>query len=143
MRRKIAFRAGIALAVLGSLMVLWMNLAVGIIGTPDHPANLMYVAVLAVGIVGALVSRFRARGMVRAMAAMVVAQLLVAAVTLVSGVGYPPTPAFSYLVLNTILVAFWGVAAWLFYRASDEQDVDGQLPAAATGRDRRGPARLP
>lgn len=43
-----------------------MNGAVGIVGSEDNPANLMYGGVLAVGIVGAVIARFRAEGMARA-----------------------------------------------------------------------------
>jgi hypothetical protein len=47
---------GIAFGVslVAALLILWINLAVGIIGEPDDPANMMYAGVLAVGMVGAL-----------------------------------------------------------------------------------------
>jgi hypothetical protein len=46
-----------------------MNLAVGIIGSEDNPANLMYGGVLAVGIIGAIIARFEPHGMARALVA--------------------------------------------------------------------------
>jgi hypothetical protein len=42
-----------------AFILIWMNLAVGIIGSEDNPANLMYGGVLAVAIVGAFMVRFR------------------------------------------------------------------------------------
>ena len=39
------------------------NGAVGIIGSENNPANLMYWAVFAVRIIGSLISRLRSRGM--------------------------------------------------------------------------------
>jgi hypothetical protein len=51
-----------------------MNLAVGVIGTEDDPANLMYVGVLAVGIIGAIIARFRPHGMARTLFATALAQ---------------------------------------------------------------------
>ena len=55
-------------------MLVWINLAVGIIGSEDNPANLMYGGVLAVGVAGAVAARFRPGGMARALAATALAQ---------------------------------------------------------------------
>ena len=65
-----------------------MNLAVGIIGTEDNPANLMYGGVLAVGIVGAIIARFQPHGMARALVATALAQALVAVIALIAGLGF-------------------------------------------------------
>src|ERR687893_678489 len=48
-------------------ILVWMNLAVGVIGSEDDPLNLMYGGVLAVGIIGAVVARFQPDAMARAM----------------------------------------------------------------------------
>jgi hypothetical protein len=74
----IAYRAAVGAAVATALLLVWMNLAVGIIGHEEDPANLMYVGVLAVGIVGALIARFQPEGMARALVAMALVQALVA-----------------------------------------------------------------
>lgn len=102
--------AGIAL-VTGFLMV-WMNLAVGIIGNEENPANLMFGGVLAVGVVGALVSRFRARGLARTMVAMALALLVVAIVAQIGGDFIWP--------LAAIFSALWLGAAALFNAAARE-----------------------
>jgi hypothetical protein len=39
------------------MFLVWMNLAVGIIGSEDNPANLMFGGVLALGILGAFIAR--------------------------------------------------------------------------------------
>jgi hypothetical protein len=51
-------------------------LASGIIGQDGDPANMMYFGVLAVGITGAVIARFRPAGMARALIAMALAQAL-------------------------------------------------------------------
>ena len=107
-----------ALALLAALLVAWVNLAVGIIGEPDNPANLMYAGVVVIGALGGLLARFRPAGMARAMAAAALAQLLVAAVTFVLDLGYPPTPRTSLLLFNSILLALWAGSAILFRRAA-------------------------
>jgi hypothetical protein len=53
------YRAAVGVAIAAAFILVWMNLAVGIIGTEDNPANLMYGGVLAVGIVGAIIASSR------------------------------------------------------------------------------------
>ena len=67
----------VAVTVISAMLLVWINLAVGIVGNEVHPANLMYVGVLAVGLLGALLSRGQSRGMARAMSAMALCQTLV------------------------------------------------------------------
>lgn len=54
------FRIGAMFAVLAGFMVVWANLAVGMIGNEDNPVNLWFGAVLFIAIAGSLASRFRA-----------------------------------------------------------------------------------
>jgi hypothetical protein len=54
-----AYRAAVGVAVVAAFILVWITLAVGIIGSEDNPANLMYGGVLAVGLLGALLVRFR------------------------------------------------------------------------------------
>jgi hypothetical protein len=106
-----AYRAAVGIALAASFILVWINLAVGIIGSEDHPANLMYWGVLAVGIVGAIIARFRPRGMARALFATAMAQGLVAVIALIAGLGFtgPITVFFS---------ALWLASAWLFRNAA-------------------------
>jgi hypothetical protein len=107
----LAYRAAVAVALAGALALVWINLAVGIIGSENNPANLMYLAVLAVGSVGALVARFRPQGMARALVAMALAQALVGVIAVVARL--EATPA-----LDGVFVALWIASALLFRRAS-------------------------
>ena len=50
-----------ALALAAAFLLIWINLAVGIIGDEGEPANLLYVGVLAVGIGGATPGALRGR----------------------------------------------------------------------------------
>jgi hypothetical protein len=106
----VAYRSGIALALLAMFLLMWVNAAVGIIGSEENDANLMFAVVPLVAIGGACVARFRARGMAFAMVAAAVAQLGVAVVAFVSGEAmiFPITALFC---------ALWLAAAWLFGRA--------------------------
>ncbi len=62
-----AYKSAVYLALAAALLIVGINLAVGIIVTEDNPANLIYIGVLAVGIIGAVIARFLPHGMVRAM----------------------------------------------------------------------------
>src|SRR5687767_14981326 len=95
-----AYRAAIGVALAAAFILVWMNLAVGIIGSEDNPANLMYGGVLAVAIVGAVIARFQPYGMARALVATALAQALVAVIALIAGLGYT-------LILTGFFVALW------------------------------------
>ncbi len=114
-----AYRAAVGVAVLAAFLLIWINLAVGIIGSEDNPANLMYGGVLLLGIVGGLIVRFQPRGMARVFAAMALAQVLIGVIALVAGLGSTgenwPRPV---VVLSAFFAAAWLVSAWLFRKAS-------------------------
>ena len=82
---KLAYRAAVGIALAAALILVWMVGAVGIIGETGDPADLMYLGVLAVGIIGAIIARFRPEGMARALLAMALVQALVAAIALIAG----------------------------------------------------------
>jgi hypothetical protein len=112
-----AYRLGAGVAVAAGLLLVWGNLAVGFIGNEDNPANLLYGAVLAVAAVGAVVARFRAAGMARAMFGAALTQV---AVPLVAAAIWRPEVNLGMLyvlALNTIFAGIWAVSGWLFRRA--------------------------
>lgn len=113
------------LALGTALVLVWINLAVGIIGSEDNPANLMYLGVLAVGVVGAMHGRFQPQGMARALYATALAQALVAMIALAAGWGFGVP-----LILNGIFVALW-VGSALLTRADRRQS---RVPEALTQR---------
>ena len=86
----IAYRAAVGVALAAAFLLVWMNLAVGVIGTSGDPANLMYIGVLAVGIIGAIIARFQPHGMARALFATALAQMLVPVIALIAGMHRSP-----------------------------------------------------
>jgi hypothetical protein len=111
--------AGLALAA--ALLLVWINLAVGIIGDEGNPANAMYVGVLAVGVVGALIARFQPQGMARALLATALAQALVTVMALSAGLGAPASGQLEILMLNGCFVALFVGSAWLFRHAARDR----------------------
>ena len=115
------YRAAVAVALAAAFILIWINLAVGIIGTEDNPANLMYGGVLVVGIIGAVIARFRPDEMARALFAAALAQAVVAAIALIAGMQSPVSPAIEILGLNGFFAALWLGSAWLFRKAAGKQ----------------------
>jgi hypothetical protein len=129
MTGNIAYRAAVGVAVVAAFILVWMNLAVGIIGSEDNPANLMYGGVLAVAILGALMVRFEPGGMARALAATAIAQALVGVIALIAGLGstganWPRV----IVVLTGFFAALWLLSAWLFRKAAREQTSSAAAP---------------
>ncbi len=115
----IAHRVAVGVALAAALLLVWVNLSVGLIGSEDELANLMYVGVVAVGIIGAIIARFRPHGMARALFATALAQTLVAVIALIAGMHqYPGSSVSEILNLNGFFVALFVLSALLFRRAS-------------------------
>ena len=62
-----SYRFGAASAIAGAFLIIWANLAVGIVGSEHNDANLLFFGALLIGLASAIVARFRARGMAFAM----------------------------------------------------------------------------
>lgn len=63
----LAYRAGVIIAIGTSFLMIWANLAVGLIGAGPNSSNLMYGGVIAVLLIGIYLSKFKSAGMARAM----------------------------------------------------------------------------
>jgi hypothetical protein len=110
----LAYQAGAGAAVAGAFFLVWVNLAVGMIGAEGSRANLLYGGVLAVGLLGAFLARFRSRGMARALFATALAQALVAVIIQVKGWDSPR-------LLNWMFAFVWLGSAVLFQHACDTE----------------------
>lgn len=108
-----AYQGAVALAALTGFLLVWINLAVGFIGDEDNPANLLFGAVLAIGIAGSLLARFRAAGMARALLVVAAAQALVG---LLAVRAYRVGPIET--IASIAFVALWLASAALFRQAS-------------------------
>jgi hypothetical protein len=124
----IAYRAAVGVALAAALLLVWINLAVGVIGSEDEPANLMYVGVLFVGIIGAIVARFRPHGMARALFATALAQASVAVTALMFGLGSERSRPVEILGVTGFFVALFVGSALLFRHAGRERTPAGAGP---------------
>jgi hypothetical protein len=115
-----AYRAAACMAVTGTFFLVWINLAVGIIGSENNPFNLLYFGVVAAGICGAYTVRFKPDGMSRVLLAMAIAQTAVPAIALIAGQPWPASARGSIAVwgVNALFIVLFTGSALLFRRAA-------------------------
>lgn len=109
----LAYRFGAALAVVAAFLTIWVNGAVGMIGSEGNPYNLLFGAVLLVALIGAILARFEPGGIARAMVAAAIAQALIGAFGLSADVRGG--------VLSMAFAGLWLLAAALCWKAAREQ----------------------
>lgn len=114
-----AYQGGVAVATFAAFLLVWVDLAVGVIGDEGHPANLLFAGVLALVVGGAVLARGRAPGLARTMLAAAAAQALIAlaATAMRWGAGSPTWPA-DLLGGAAVFTTLWLLAAFLFARAA-------------------------
>lgn len=113
------YRAGVAFAVGASFLLVWVNGAVGFLGDEDNPANLMFLGVIAIAIIGSVFAGFRPAGMARAMFAAAAAQVAAALIGLAAGWASPGGGGVYEVVLGTSLFTpLWLASALLFRKAA-------------------------
>lgn len=118
-----AYKVAAGLALGGALLLTWINLAVGIIGSENNLANLGYVLVIQVGVIGAGMSRFKPKGMAKTLFAMAIACALVpiAALaiwtpTVTQGEGPGVAGVF---MLNSFFVGVFALSGFLFQHSGE------------------------
>ncbi|MDT8408969.1 MAG: hypothetical protein RQ741_05165 [Wenzhouxiangellaceae bacterium] len=126
----LAYRAAFGLAVLGAILLTWINLALGIIGSEDNPANLMYGSVLATGLIGAMLVRGRPRGLAATLLAMAGVQAAIAAIAILAGLGRPLSGTLELAALNGLFIGLFLTAAGLFRRTAQNEPKRDATPAS-------------
>ena len=116
------YRMAVGFALFSMLFLTWVNLAVGIIGSEDHFANLIYFAVIGVGIIGTIIARFRSSGMSLTMFLMAFVQTLVTVFVLLTGMYHLPNSSiFEVLSINGVFITLFIISALLFrYNAKNQ-----------------------
>jgi len=115
-----SYRIAVAVALAASFLEVWMNLAVGIVGSTDNPQNQGFFGVVVAAAACAFVARLRPDGMARAMLATAGVQallgLMVATAPITARVD--PMGPSGVALLSGVFVALWLVSAALFHRSA-------------------------
>lgn len=124
---RIAYRLGLAGALVTSLILLWLLGAVGIVGVEGDPADRMYLGVLAVAVVGTAVARLRVPEMVRAMVVTAATFSVTAAIALLLGRHEAAHSSVAEILgLNVMFASGYLAAAWCFHRAASATTDGGE-----------------
>lgn len=115
--RSLSYRLGAALAVVATFLTVWVNGAVGMIGSESNPYNLLFGGVLLIALAGAIVARFEAKGMMRAMVAAAIVQVAISAF----GLSADSRGA----VFSIAFAAPWLLAAAMFRNAARDRASTG------------------
>lgn len=117
-----AYRAAFAVAIGTAAFLFVSNLAVGLIGSEDEPANLMYLMVIAIALLGTILARFRSRGMALAMFVTALAQASTVAIALILGLHrIPQSSVVEIIAVNGFFALGWVVAGLLFRWAAETE----------------------
>jgi hypothetical protein len=118
----IIYRAAIGLSVATALFLVWSNLAVGLIGSEDNSANLMYMGVLAIGFLGSIIVRLKPRGMSLVLFAMAFSHIIISVIALIVRLDLlPESSVIEILAVNGFFFVLWCGAALMFRNAAYEQ----------------------
>ena len=114
-----AYSLAAGLALGAALLSVWIPGAVGIIGNEADDANMLYVLVVLIALLGSFAALFRPSGMAVAMAAAAVAELLVPVAAWIfwpeiRGAILKPEVPF----MAALLTGMWAVSATLFRKAA-------------------------
>lgn len=121
-----AFKIACGLAVAATFLMIWANLAVGLVGSGPNAANLLLMATVFVVVIGALRSGFTAAGMEKVMYAAALCLALVAVITLVIGIDQQPgSSAVEILGVSGFFAGLYVVAGALFHYAGKDRVVQG------------------
>lgn len=113
----LAYKAGVALAVLAGFLIFWITAAVQIIGD-ENPGNILYLGVILTGLTGVGLARFKPAGMARAAFITAAVTFLVPVIAFIFWpVDFSPG-AEKVFFLNGIFVLMFAAAGLLFRHAA-------------------------
>ncbi len=121
----IVYRVAVGFALFTGLFLIWVNGAVGIIGSEDNTINALYFGVIFIGIIGAFIARFKPKGMSLTMYGMAITQAIIAIIALFNGMaGAPGSSVYEILAVNGFFITLFVVSAILFRYAVQKQPSD-------------------
>lgn len=120
----ITYRLAMGSVIGFTFLLVWINLAVGLIGSGPHIGNLLYMGVIVVILVGTYLSDFKTIGMARAMFAVVISLGIVAGIQFFLGIqNYPGSSVEEIIAVNGFFMMLYAVSSLIFkYAALNESE---------------------
>lgn len=122
----VVYKIATGLALASGLFIIWANLAVGLIGSENNPENLMYFGVILVGILGAVISRLNARGLMITMFSIAACMIIVAVIAFALGAHHYPYSSVMEILGVTAFFAVPFILSGLLYRNAAGLDVKNE-----------------
>lgn len=129
--KHIVYRVAVAIALVAGLVLIWSNLAVGIIGSENNAANLMYFGVVFILITGSFLVRFKSKGMAAVLFLTAAAQAITIFVALTGGMQYyPHSSVYEIILVNGFFIMWFLISGGLFWLiAGDRSGIDAKASA--------------
>lgn len=118
-----AYRAAVVVAALAAFLMVWVQGAVGLVGSENDLFNLLFLVPLLIGATGCFIANFKAAGMSRMLWVMAVVQLITI------GISWAVTRDPDSFILLAWVFA-WSLSAWLFGRAVQVEQASEATEAA-------------
>ncbi len=112
----IAYRAAMGLAIGATFLMIWANLAVGLISSGPNPGNLMYIGVIAVLLIGIYLSRFKVPALERVMFTTAFSLVLLAIIALLANMHHYPGSSMTEIIGVNLFFATPYIVAGLLLR---------------------------
>jgi hypothetical protein len=123
----LVYKAAAGSAIGTTLLLVWVNLAVGLIGSGPNAGNLMYIGVIAVVIIGTFLSRFKPEGMQRAMFAAALTLVVLAVIALLTNMDeYAGSSVPEILGVNAFFATLFAISGLLFRYIALEQSPESE-----------------
>jgi hypothetical protein len=128
--RGLSYRLGAGLGLAATFLIVAVSGTVGFIGSEDHPANIVYAGVVAVALIGSIITRLAPAGMARAMAVSAIAQGVAPLIALALWRLELNAAMAKVIAFNSILALLFVGSAWFFRQAAGGSTVAPEQAAA-------------
>ena len=116
----VMYKLAAGMALFSTLFLIWVNLAVGVVGAESQSFNLLYFGVVLVIILGSLVSRLSASGLSITLFTAAIIQALTIFVALMMDMqSVPGSSILEIVTVNGLFVVLFTISGFLF-RQSEE-----------------------
>ena len=119
------YRRAVGAGMLGAFLLVWANLAVGIVGSEHNPNNQLFFVALLMAVAGAIGARFRAAGMARTILTTAIAVVIAFTMAELGQRDEPMVRPLVEAVGTSIFVMLFLGSAWLFRRAAAQERLPG------------------
>ncbi|GAB5409625.1 MAG: hypothetical protein BalsKO_19900 [Balneolaceae bacterium] len=114
------YRVALLLALLSAFLLVWLNAAVGLVGSENDSFNLIYFGVLVILIVGAFISRFKATGMANTLFVTAVIQGSTILIALFANMHQSSESSVVEIILvNGFFVTLFSISGGLFWKVGN------------------------